>query len=687
MRAAVMAVLLAISPLSADAQRDTLDLVIERILEIFIENIEGDDFEFNTAFENLSLLVRQPINLNKAKEEDFMLLPFLSPVQINDILNYRNNYGDFLQLEELQSVRSLDIQTIKFLLPFVTVKDGVFRNDLAFHLKNSQSTLFLKYKRIVQDRRGFIPRDEGTTPYVGNPDYYFMRYRLESGQNLRAGFTAEKDAGEPFFQGVNRYGFDFYSAFVYAERPISFIKAINIGDYSISLGQGLILHNDFGANKSAFVMNIKKGGRVIRPYSSVNEINFFRGLAMNFDLGKTMDLVVFYSNKNTNGTLRVETDTLENTAFESFSSLALSGFHRTESEIARKGTVNQINYGGRFAFNLSTFNIAVNTVSYQFSVPFVRRQQLYNQFQFTGDYLNNTSVDYNYLYKNFNFFGEYARSSNGGTAQIHSVLAGLDRRFDLALSYRKYDPDYQVIEANALSEASFPINEEAVYLGVESRLSNKWKVSAYADLWKNPWLRFRVDAPGTGREYLLRIDYIERRKLNTFLQYRYEQKTRNVVSSTETIRSTVDIILHRARLQNNYKVNAELELRSRLELSRFTDNRGNSDGVMIAQDVIYKPMGKKYSFNTRFALFDVQSFDSRIYAFENDLLYEFGIPFFQNQGSRFYVNCRYKLSRKVTWEFRYAHTYFTNVDFIGSGNERIDGNIRSDVKTQLRINF
>ena len=675
------------SPNATYAQSDSLDVIIERIIEIFIENSDEEDFDFNTAFENLSIFSRKQLNLNKATERDLKMLMFLSPMQVNDILNYRLKHGDFLQLHELQAVRSLDLGTIRMMLPFVTVDDRIFSNNLAYHLKNSQSTLFTKYKRVLEERRGYIPRADGTTPYLGDPNYYYVRYRLESGYNLRAGFTMEKDAGEQFFSGVNRNGFDFYSFFVYAEKPLKFIKSLSVGDYSVSLGQGLILHNDFGTNKSAFVMNIKKGGRVVRPYSSVNEVNFFRGIAMDIDLGKHFDLTVFYSSKATNGTVSSVIDTVENTGFEAFTSLNISGFHRTASEIARKGSVQQQNLGGRLEYTADRFQIGLNYVNYSFSIPFERRSQLYNQFFFSGDFLSNVSTDYNLNLRNFNFFGEVAMSNNGGMAMLHSVLIGLDRRVDLALSYRKYGADYQVLEGNALSEGSLPINEEAIYMGIETRLSNKWKISAYTDMWRNPWLRFRVDAPGTGREYLLRIDYVQRKKLNTFLQYRYENKLRNESNSEFNIRKTDPITLHRLRLQNNYKVNRELEIRNRFEVSKFIDNAGSKNGFMIAQDVIYKPLGKSYAFNARYALFDVESFDSRIYMYENDILYEFAIPFFYNQGSRFYINFRNKFARNITWEFRYARTYFTNINRIGSGNETIEGNVRSDIKTQLRINF
>lgn len=55
----------------------------------------------------------------------------------------------------------------------------------------------------------------------------------------------------------------------------------------MSLGQGLILRqNDFGAGKSSFVLNVKQQVGQLRPYSSVNEVNFFRGGGIVLNLNK-----------------------------------------------------------------------------------------------------------------------------------------------------------------------------------------------------------------------------------------------------------------------------------------------------------------------------------------------------------------------------------------------------------------
>jgi hypothetical protein len=218
-------------------------------------------------------------------------------------------------------------------------------------------------------------------------------------------------------------------------------------------------------------------------------------------------------------------------------------------------------------------------------------------------------------------------------------------------------------------------------------------VSAYADFYQFPWARFRIDAPSTGRDYLLRVDYYVKRKFNAYVQYRWERKGING-SSDAVIDPVETITLRRFRINISTKLTKAVELRNRAEWS-WADRGQSSSGYLIYQDLIYKPIQSPWSFSARYAIFDINSFDSRIYAYENDILYEFRIPFFQDTGQRYYINARYRLARPLTVEFRLAQTILSqagdvqrreDLSFSG-GNQLIKGNRFTEVKAQVRYVF
>ncbi|MBP7273796.1 MAG: helix-hairpin-helix domain-containing protein, partial [Saprospiraceae bacterium] len=111
-------------------------------------------------------------------------------------------------------------------------------------------------------------------------------------------------------------------------------------------------------------------------------------------------------------------------------------------------------------------------------------------------------------------------------------------------------------------------------------------------------------------------------------------------------------------------------------------------GFMIYQDLIYKSLALPVSITTRFALFDTDDYDSRIYTYENDLLYQFAVPALYYKGLRYYINLRYTGIRNLSIECRWAHTqYFNEGIVIGTGLDEIQGRQRNDFKVQLKYSF
>ena len=108
---------------------------------------------------------------------------------------------------------------------------------------------------------------------------------------------------------------------------------------------------------------------------------------------------------------------------------------------------------------------------------------------------------------------------------------------------------------------------------------------------------------------------------------------------------------------------------------------------MIYQDIFYDLRKIPLSFNMRFAVFDTDSYNSRIYAYENDILHAFSIPAYYSKGTRTYFNIKYSAGKHVDIWLRYSQTYYSNLDVISSGLNQINGNTKSEIKAQVRIRF
>ncbi len=682
--------------LPAFTQVDTLQQppdATQQVIEDFLQNTESEgEFDFNTIFEELQYFQENPVNLNEAGEEELQALQLLSDIQILELLNYRRQAGDLISLYELQAVPSFDLLTIRRILPYVTVNAGLddYQLSIPRMIAEGQNELYLRWSRFLEEQEGYTSLEEGQTAqrYLGSPYQFYLRYKHSFSNKLSYGITAEKDRGEEFFTGSNRQGFDFYSAHLFLKDYNRTVKAIAIGDYAVSFGQGLILYSGFGAGKSSYVMNIKRTARALRPYTSVNEANFQRGAAATLAFGEHLEVTALASYRKRSANL-LAPDTLNvDEEIRQVSSLDIDGLHRTPNEIADENAIGQTTIGGRLRWKGAAGHLALNALYEQIDADLALREQPYNRFYFSGNRLFNASLDYSFIYRNFNFFGETAMSDNGAVATLNGLLMGLDRKVDLAVLVRHFPRNYQALFPNPFAESFGARNETGAYLGIEVRPHRFWKISAYFDAWQHPWLRFDADAPSRGQEYRARLTYFRKRNLEVYLEVRDETKERNIDKIDGKNNFTLPNRVFQTRLHLAKQVNKSLELRSRIDVG-FSENEINTTqrGFVIYQDVIFRPMSFPLSFTTRFALFDTDGFQARYYSFENNLLYAFSIPAYYNRGTRFYLNLRYKGIRNLTLEARIAQTYWRDRDTIGSGLEEVPGPRRTEVGAQVKFRF
>lgn len=688
-----------------DADDQQLQDALENIL--IDSDSETDAENAESVSQTMEDYLNHPLNINKVTSEELEDFPFLSPQQRNGILKYRDNYGPFINPYELQAVPELDVKTAKQLSPFFRMKDLMSYNvpltDLLF---KGNHTVIMRYQQILQQQAGYIPKDslaDGLVPrYLGNKARLYTRYRYNYGNKISYGVTAEKDPGEEFFTGSNKKGFDFYSAHFYL-RNTGIFKHIALGDYEVRLGQGLVVATGLATRKSAFVMNVSRQGPPLKPYTSVNEATFMRGGATTIAI-KKWELTAFASYRQLDGNVTAALDTItidpegetgtEETVDETDTDLATSiqtsGFHRTNAEIEDRSALTMLNAGGSFGYKSRQFTLCGNMMYSKFNKTFNPSDQPYNLYRFDRNQLINASLDYKYAYRNFNFFGETAVSDNGGIASINGALIGLSPQTFLSVVHRYITPDYQYhpLFGFGFTENSRPVNEHGLYVGAIVKPIKYWTINAYADLYRFPWLRSTASSPSYGADYLLKVIYQPERTIEMYAQYRYETKMDNASDDEAIFDYLTPNIRSSLRYQIQYKISPDLTLRSRVEWSWFDDKiNPKAKGYAIMQDIMYKPLSKPYSFNARFALFDAQSYDTRIYAYENDVLYQFSIPAYNNQGTRFYVVARLKPMRHLDVWLRYAITHYTNINEIGSGNELISGKNRSEIKAMIRYVF
>lgn len=665
------------------------DEIIQQRVEFISEQLEDENIDLTNIVEQLNFYYEHPLNLNSATSDQLRDLWILSDIQINDLQLHIKLFGKLISQYELQSLEYWDMSTIKMVLPFIRVDDKLDQLHVGLKeaFKNGKFEVYLRYQDILENKSGYDDvvdsiLENSNSYYHGNSARYYTRLRFSYRTNLSVGITAEKDPGEQFFKGKQKYGFDFYSAHAFYKGG-KYVKSVALGDYQVQIGQGLNFWSGYAFGKSADVTNVKKSANPLRAYTSVDETRFLRGAAVVLGVGD-FSLTAFGSRKAVDASVVVDS-LLEDQEF--VSSINLTGFHRTNSEIERKNALIENIYGANFQYAKRNFQVGVAAVSQGYNSEFIKDIQPYNQFDFRGKNSVALSADYSFVVKNFNFFGEISRTGySGKTAVLSGILFSLDKRVSMAIVARDYDRAYQTFYNAGFAEGSRTQNERGLYAGLKLNLSREFSINSYLDVFKFPWMKFQVDGPSDGYEIMIQPSYKPSRSLEIYTRFRQQMRQKNSRDSDGTITGLEDVLQRNYRINFNYKISEAFRLKSRVEF--VTINRASNapeSGIIITQDLLYRPKSSPIDIALRYALFDTDSYDTRIYTFESNALYVFSVPAYYYKGSRAYALIRYTFLRKFDLWVRYGVSIFANRTSLGSGAEEIIGNTKTDVTIQLRM--
>lgn len=645
----------------------------EQLLEAMVE-AGTDDVEVASILEDLTALAEEPLNINSASVAEFDQLHLLSYTQVQSIISYRENYGAIVSSYELIALPQFSKALVDAIAPFICFEEIGSLGDKRHRLLGDW---LVKLQSSFPKAKGYQAKPDGTpSAFAGNEWKYYTRLRVESGR-FSVGTTAEKDPGEAFFKSPNGAGFDYYSAFANYEGK-GVVKQVVVGDYHLRFGQGVAIWSGMGLGKSIDVLGTGKSGQGIRPYSSTDENRFFRGLAGTIGNG-SLSLSVFYSSKKRDANVEKIGD-----CTQVVTSIQTSGYHRTAGEIVDKNVLGESVYGMYGEFRKSHFRIGTLLLKQRFDLPLQPAEVLYKKNYFEGRENCNLGIDYQLSLSGIQLFGELARSKNGEVAGVQGVSWLAHPQFQLSALYRYFAPGFHSFYGDAFSETSGNRNESGFYAGIIILPLPQLKFSVYADAYRFPWLHSSTSSPGNGTDLFAQLDYAPSKKMSAYFRAKWESKPMKVVDNSgiyhdeETISATM-------RLHFIFNLNERWLFKSRIEHCYFEQQPINETGLLLFQDVQYLTVNHKVKIGIRGCWFDTDSYQSRIYAYENDVLYHFAIPAFYGNGLRGYLNLKLQLLPKFSFYSKIGRTLHRGASSWGSGNDLTSGDHRTEVRFLLKV--
>jgi hypothetical protein len=630
-----------------------------------VENLEDDH-----QIQQLQYYKKHPLNINRASGEELKALYFLNELQVYHILKYRQLLGNFISIQELQAVPYLDLFTIKKMLPFISLKpDLKAGQQLWSGFKSGAHQIIFRWSSTLEKSRGFDK--DLPVHFKGDRNHLLIQHRYQWGSKILYGMLGEKDAGEPF-PTQKPGGFDFYSAHLFM-RDVGKFKAIAIGDFTVNLGQGLLHWQSLAFGKGTQVMNFKRQSAVLAPYRSAGEYNFLRGIGMTYGSNRYV-ITAFASYRNLSANFDDGT--------ESFGSVLTSGYHRTATEIEGKHALALFTTGGNFQLRNKHYNIGINTVHQQFSGNLSKRPLPYNFLLPSGNRFSFLSLDWSATLNNMHVFGEVAMNDSRRQALTSGLYMSVDPRVELGFLIRTISPHYYSLTGNAFMENSSVNNENGFFMGCNIRPVKGLTITASFDRFHFPWLKFRVDAPSNGNEYLVFLEYVPTKTTSFSVLYKVKEKPLN--SGGDAFNAPVPVKKQSLRMHFSSQLNKLLHLRGRVEWVRWQEKLVE-EGFSVYLESILKIF--KIHSSLRLQFFETDGYNSRIYNFENDVLNSNSLYAAFDKGFRYYINLRYEPFSHLGIQVRFAQSLFKDKNIISSGVNSIQGNQKSDIRVQVVYSF
>ncbi len=676
-------------------QPDSLILRGEEIIGNRLEYLEEeaeDGLDLGELKEELQDLLHTPVLLNEAGKKDLHRLQFLSDIQIRNLVDYREKYGMFYSIYELAAIEGFGRNTIEKIMPFVSLEKPKPRLDYTTGFLKGRHELILRFQRKGLRSSGYFPpadslqAENASSFYMGDANRYYLRYGYDAYDHLRVGLTAEKDPGEAFFSVKNgisdslaelvkkNYGFDFYSGFVELKN-IGILKSLVLGDYHVRVGQGLVLWSGLGFSGGSDPSGFKRYAPGIRPSTSANENLFMRGMAACLEW-KRLELITFYSHK------RVDA----NMADAYVTSLQESGYHRTLGEILDKQALLQQYAGGHLQFSAGHFRVGATAFTTRFSHEFENSMEAYKLYDFYGDENLNMGLDLDILLRRTSIYGEFGYSLNGGWALLAGISHNTENGSLLTAVFREYRKDYQNFLAGASGRRDGNRNERGLSLAFETAIGRKWLMQLSAEHYMFPWMTARTINPLTGQEFIALLNYIPSGESRIAFRYRFRSQELKSSKNDTWLDESGAEHKHSLRLQARHMLSPRFSVKGQFD-HNWTNNcfSEKSSGSLLLTDVYFHPPGKHLKISFRYALFRCGNYDSRLYAYENDVRYAFSMPAYYGMGFRTYLLISYSPLRKLQFWLRLSLTSFTDRDMVSSGTEEITGNKVPEIKLQMRL--
>lgn len=649
----------------------------------------SEDADPAAMLEELEGLKESPVNINTGDEKEISRLFFLSDFQVMVLVDHIRKNGNVVTLYELALLPAFDRNTVMLMAPYISLEPAAPKGGKSYGRTLVTMTASTRFSGDESDTEGIRS---------------LLKVKHEQG-SFSFGLTAENDPGEPF-TFKNAPGTDFLSGYIHYEGK-GFINRIIAGDFSVRAGEGLLFNSSRWMGSWLSSPSFMSGRSTAAPYTSTEENSFFRGISLTLGSMNT-GAVLFASTNKIDARILFSEDSIAT----GVSNLVRGGLHITESQLEARNTLTETVAGLRLIAGAEKIRGGVTASSTWFSLPFTPDMtEPENLHAFTGDRLFNLAADIRAGTGSVLFFAEaglglpgqrtghagsnlpepQADTTGTGHAVLVSATGGLNLRDSWAATAglrakpsgrvtfnilaRHFAPGYHAFHSGAFKAGSGSGNETGLAASLQLEAARHLFITAAVDHYRIPWSRYRSSSPSYGSRIEIKGEYLPRDDISLRLAYTSSSREYDTPSETGTAISVTHI-----RQQLGFVLDCDpatgLHLTTRASASLISPSY--EKGYLLCQDFSYSFRKIPLRLWFRYALCSTEGWESRLYAWENDLLSSFSVPALYGEMARSFIMMSWKPADWLEARVKYGFT---------DSRHNTGGGLRQEVKGQVRIGF
>lgn len=625
----------------------------ESQIESIVDNISGSQYSEN-EIEYIEYRRLNKLNLLYASKNDIEQFPTFDIITARKIIDYMkiNPNSNIAKLSKDLNLSS-EQEIILDNCAFISIStENVF-------LLNSRTRNNLQFDKVY----GFENHK-----FLGNKLEYTQKITSQI-NNIELGVVLDKDAGEMDF-------LDFYSGYIkYDNNKTRLI----IGDYYIEFGLGNILARDFPTRKGSNIISPALNfGNGIRPSRSTLDYSFFRGIGIeqNFKLfNDKLNIELSLA-----GSLTAKSGNID-TVTGYVTSNYLTGLYRTQTEIAKKGTIDEKSIFGSVEFRFLDILFGIGTLYLDYNYPIQSSSS--SAFQGKNGFLKSLWAKY----ENYNF-------AIGGEASLDAldnfgIKIGTVIDFDdyeLAFHFRSFDENYRSQYGSIFGEFSNPANELGLYSGVIYKKLKNWRLSGFLDIYRSYGHTYYVPAQVQGFNIFLESNYKISNDIILLNRIVYENKTDNIKLNNINNLYQKQKLSFRNDIRYYYSENFNIRMRLEIVGIDYADFQAREFGAAGFIEFNYLPIHNLRLYS-RISYYSTESYDSAIWQYEYFIAGMINTYAAYLDGGKYLFGIKYDFYNHFRVNLLYSNASKNDIIELSSGNDKILSNSTNQLILQLEIKY